>query len=351
MPVSPGEGTLSSDIRVLRTAAEIPHAAPSVLLRWAGAAAAVLLVAGTAGVGVLLWGPGAATILAPELPAPPPTSSPSVAQESVTPYVWITIPGGPFRYGPPAEGNNWTEQVDVPTFQITRYEVSNDQWMEYLRERADVLRARGGFRASVPSNWPWRKIPGAAAPGDEEPYLPEGRERLPVSGITFDQAKWEFCAWLNQSGRAPGARIPTEDEWEKAARGTDGRTYPWGEGFLVRREEAGRTIEVDGAVVTPPPAVVTETSTDESFYGVLHMGGNVSEWVDRWGGEPGELGPRERTRVIRGASYQDGRADGPLYAKTWNNDVQMEPGMSALYVGFRVARSVQEKPAGEQGGK
>jgi formylglycine-generating enzyme required for sulfatase activity len=344
LPVRVDDGVLSPQIRVLRTAAE-PTEEPGswTLLRWAGIGAAGVLLLGTAAVGILLWQPGARTLLAGSTPRPPDDASlVPAATIPGTKFEWVGIPAGSFKCGPPAEGRAWTEEVDVPAFEILKHEVTNAQWLEYVRDRwAELItRAGGRPRSSVPSNWPWRKRPDLPAPADEEPYVPEGWEALPVRGISFDEAQ-NYCAWLRDTGRVPGARIPSEDEWEKAARGEDGRPYPWGPDFMVKTTEAGRTVEVEGALVlAATPSVVYYSATDVSPYKVLHMGGNVSEWTDLWGRRGNEApGPWDRDRVIRGASFQIGREDGRIYARTWNNEVRMERGMSALDVGFRLART------------
>lgn len=342
LPARPEEEVLSSHIRVLRRAAKRASRRPgSAVLRWIVTGTAGALVLGTIGVGVLLWNPGASSLLVPAAQEPglPPEQAPGPADGPVR-FDWVTVEAGPFRYGAPLSADQrWTGEGHIPAFQILRHEITNAHWMEFLRDRKEDLLNRGKLRASVPSNWPWREVPGAKAPFHEEPYLPERSEDLPVCGITFDAAL-DYCAWLNLTGLQPGARLPREDEWEKAARGMDGRTYPWGEEFLIRTEVSGRVHEQPGALVdqkTPIPA--NYSATDVSPYGILHMGGNVSEWTDLWGRLPGEpSGEFDRNPVIRGASYRLNLEDGADYARTWNDFVRMERGMSAPDVGFRLAR-------------
>ena len=197
-------------------------------------------------------------------------------------------------------------------------------------------------------------MPGAKPPLDEEPWIPGGEEGLPVRGITFHQAE-KFCEWLDRSGRQPGARMPNEEEWEKAARGRDGRIFPWGDSFLVETSASGRRLSVEGAVVTSAtPLPVGLSTTDVSPCGALHMGGNVSEWTNLWGARPGsreEEGPWDLQRVIRGASFQDGRENGERFAATYHSEFRMEKGITALSVGFRIARSVPEGAAPGEGGR
>jgi formylglycine-generating enzyme required for sulfatase activity len=166
-----------------------------------------------------------------------------------------------------------------------------------------------------------------------------------VRGVTFDQAQ-AFCLWLRSTGRQPGARLPTEDEWEKAARGTDGRAYPWGDEFEVEATAFGKTRLVEGAVVdgtTPVP--VHFATPDASPYGVLHMGGNVSEWTDIFGrrGQEAE-GPWDADRVIRGASFLDGPEEGARCARTFFSDWKYDRRMTVTTVGFRIVRPVPDGP-------
>lgn len=336
LPAGPGKEVLSSQIRVLRPTAATPPV-DSPLLRWVSAAAALALVGATTAVGFVLLSPEGGRMLLPDPPAgSPETGTVLPAAGQGIGLEWVTVPAGPFRYGSPQGGRNYTEEVEIPAFQIARYEVTNTQWMEYLLERREDLQALDRWAPAVPSYFTWRKDP---AGKDDLPVIPPGEESLPVRGVSFEQAE-AFCAWLDVSGRAPGARLPREDEWEKAARGTDGRVYPWGDDFMLSIPVPGKTLRLEGGVVAAPlPTVVTLTVTDLSPYGVYHMGGNVSEWTDLWGRRPEEArGPWDRYQVIRGASFQDGLEDGAIYARTWNNDVRMEVGMSALWVGFRVAR-------------
>ena len=348
LPARSGDAVLSSEIRVLRE--EVPGAAQAragALLRWAAAGAGVLLLAGTAAVGIVLWSPAATSVLVPSPPDAAPASPTARGPiGSTTPWKWCRVPGGPFKYGAPSEDRAWTDEVDVPAFEILQSEISNSQWLEYLREREVDLRKSEEFRSSVPAHWAWRKVPGREPPQDEEPFLRDGEEHQPVRGVTFDQAQ-AFCRWLRDSGRQPGARLPTEDEWEKAARGTDGRTYPWGPVFRIASTAFGRTRLLEGAVVdevTPVPVVFL--TTDSSPYGVLHMGGNVSEWTDIFGRRGAEAeGPWDRDRVIRGASFQDGPEEGERCARTWHDQWKYDRRMTVTTVGFRVVRPVPEAPA------
>jgi eukaryotic-like serine/threonine-protein kinase len=194
----------------------------------------------------------------------------------------VEIPAGPFLMGcnaavdkecfdnePPAH------QVEVPAFRIGRTEVTVEQYARCVQ--AGTCSTTG---LTVPSqqgieqkNW-----------ADFCNWGKPGRERHPINCLDWAQAK-AYCTWA-------GARLPTQVEWEKAARGTDGRKFPWGnEGFVaghpvanVSDESAKRvypkwTIPAgydDGWVGTAP---VGSFPAGASPYGALDMIGNVWEWL------------------------------------------------------------------------
>ena len=139
-------------------------------------------------------------------------------------------------------------QVSVEPFYIDRTEVTNLQWKIYLdatgREPGQYL---------VDYGWGGKDIPA-------------GDEMLPVANVTFTEVL-DFLAWA-------GKRLPTEEEWTLAARGTeDDRKYPWGD----RWDSAN----CQNASVLPSQPIAVGTYPDgASPYGVLDMSGNVWEWVD-----------------------------------------------------------------------
>lgn len=347
IPARPGKEVLSSQIQVLRTSGAALRPRTPAPLRWAAAGVAAALVIATGVVGFLVLSPGGASILIPE-PADggPGEGAPGGGAFRLD---WIAVEGGPFRFGPPRDaGQRWSESLDIPAFEILRTEISNAQWREYLLDRREYLMSQGQWEASVPGYWTWTKDPEDPEGPREIPGFPAAEETLPVRGVSFLQAV-DFCAWLRATARAPGARLPREDEWEKAARGRDGRTYPWGEGFEDEASIFGRVVRRNRAAVdAPKPMPVDVTATDVSPYGVLHMGGNVSEWTDLGLWNSGtEAGEWNRYRVIRGASFQEKTEDGAISARTWNNDFTMEGRFTSPLVGFRIARDA--RAAGAEG--
>lgn len=202
---------------------------------------------------------------------------------------WITIPEGEFRSG------SDQQTLDLPAFEITRYPITNFQYMQFLQINP---------QHSPPPDW-------------KDGMYPRGKSLHPVVGVSLNDAL-AFCAWLD-------CRLPTEEEWEKAARGPDRRTYPWGEewveGLFCNNWES------KAAGTTP----VDRYPQGVGPYGVWDMVGNVWEWT---GSE--YQGPF--MHVLRGGSWREfGSIAVRLTARSW---LWIDEGRDD--VGFRCARSLNE---------
>jgi iron(II)-dependent oxidoreductase len=180
--------------------------------------------------------------------------APAVA---VTPL--ISIPAGEFLMGSdtgPADERP-AHRVTLPAFEIDRTPVTNAQ-------AAAFLNANG---PTGPQGEDWFQDDDADARVHRKGsvWIPDaGYEDHPVLEFSWFGAR-EYCAWV-------GRRLPTEAEWEKAARGTDGRTYPWGE---AAPDPARARFRAGWAGTAP----VGRLAAGASPYGVLDLAGNAWEWV------------------------------------------------------------------------
>jgi formylglycine-generating enzyme required for sulfatase activity len=142
----------------------------------------------------------------------------------------------------------------------------------------------------------------------------EERNSHPINCVDWNQAK-TFCEWT-------GKRLPTEAEWEKAARGTDKRTYPWGNEWDAKK--ANVSGDADGFAETAP---VGSFPAGASPFHALDMSGNVWEWTADWDDK------EQKYRVLRGGSWLD---------KAWYVRVayrlRYEPGIWLVPIGFRCAQ-------------
>lgn len=221
----------------------------------------------------------------------------------------VTVPAGTFvmgdRTGDPSEYPE--RRLQIPAFRIDRTEVSNGQYLACVRARA-----------CDPS------------PYADDPIL--GAELHPVVGVTWYDAR-AFCRWA-------GKRLPTEAEWERAARGSDLRKWPWAGAFDPSK---ANTRSGDPFEKTAP---VNGFQAGMSPFTLLHMAGNAAEWVEdgfdpvRFRRAPTDPSPppmpSARRRVVRGGSYAD-----PSHVVRVSARDSMEATESSNTVGFRCAAAAE----------
>ena len=266
---------------------------------------------------VMLLGLGVATA------SEPPASAGGTAPEGAKGKdgaPMVLIPAGPFTMGSndglPAERPEHVVTLDA--FYIDRYEVSMQHYRAFLVEA----------KHDAPPTW------------DDE--AAETVSDRPAVGMGWADAG-AYCAWA-------GKRLPTEAEWEKAARGTDGRRYPWGQMQpFVDIANYNRGVWVSEAVTLAGVSGGVEGMSvrhglkegGRSPYGLHHMAGNAAEWVADWydreyySKSPKKNPPGPATgekKVIRGGSW----SDLPLALRS-SARVSAEPDFQDRTIGFRCA--------------
>jgi len=164
---------------------------------------------------------------------------------------------------------------------------------------------------------------------------PEGKELLPVVNVSYEDAV-EFAKWRSKRDSVK-YRLPTEEEWEYAARGGDqGNLYPWGNNWVKGRAST-RYLDLNAGGTDPEP--VGSHPEDKTRWGVLDMEGNVSEWTSSkasfYKGNPMQVEERAKNWIVlRGASYATvDKKKLPLTYRDW-----FEPTFKYESFGFRLVR-------------
>lgn len=236
---------------------------------------------------------------------------------------WVEIPKGDFIYQD-------DQKLTLPTFYIARYPITYAQFQAFLD-------APDGFDND---EW-WHGLALQKQEMGEQafPYANHPRER-----VSWYQAV-AFCRWLTAKYHSVGAglrpamwdqgweiRLPTEQEWEKVARGVDGRVYPWGNDYIPGYANIDETYDRIGPYYLARTTAVGLYPQGASPYGVLDMSGNVWEWCMNEYEHPERTQPEgDARRVLRGGSWNN--VHGSARAAIRYN---LDPFIRNAYLGFRV---------------
>ena len=227
----------------------------------------------------------------------------------------VLVPAGEFWMGL-AEGEGLDDEqprhkVYLDAYYIDQYEVTTERYAKFL-ELA---------RWQKPVNWDMVKAPDHAT--------------RPVIGVSWADAD-AYC-------RINGRRLPTEAEWEKAARGTTERRFPWGD----KRPQAavalfGQMTKFSYDLLKP----IGSYPDGVGPYGAFDLAGNVAEWVQDWydgeyyreSPEKNPQGPRNgQYKMVRGGSW----SDMPVYLMSASRTSKLPPDTRNAFIGFRCAQSVK----------
>jgi formylglycine-generating enzyme required for sulfatase activity len=218
----------------------------------------------------------------------------------------VLIPAGPFTMGSRPDDDvpddeKPQHEVDLPAYRMGVYSVTNRQYAEFVKQAKHPAPKKAGWLGQSP---------------------PQNKLEHPVVGVTWYDAK-AYCEWLSQKTER-AYRLPSEAEWEKAARGDDGRAYPWGSEWDAARCNCS-------ASGTAP---VASHAAGQSPYECYDMVGNVWEWTcTLWGrgwrvpdfqypyqahdGREDLEADETMHRVFRGGSFEDDVRDLRCSARRW----------------------------------
>jgi len=202
-----------------------------------------------------------------------------------------------------------SRKIFLESYYIDKYEVTNDEYKKFIDET--------GYD-ELPGHW-------------EKGTYVQGRENYPVTHVTWREAL-TYAIWAQKS-------LPTEAQWEKAARGVDGRLYPWGDNYVKGKSN----MDIDGARDLTKVGTYPE---DISPYNVYDLGGNVMEWTMDWYlayPDSTYKNPRygKKLKVLRGNAFQQ---SGHYFLEAFRysfSRTEADPNDYFENVGFRCVKQVK----------
>ena len=238
--------------------------------------------------------------------------------------IMVAIPAGEFTMGSDKySAERPVQKINLDSYYIDKYLVTNEKFTKFVEESKYKTDAEKEGAGNVRIGRRWKKVDGASWKKPDGLTTIDGKENHPVSQVSYNDAS-AYCKWAQKD-------LPTEAQWEKAARGPDANEYPWG-----NSDPNDTSANFDNIIGTTTP--VTEYEKGQSFYGVQDMAGNVYQWCKDWYGT-GEraannpAGPKEgKERVIKGGSFIEGMES----LRSANRD-RYEPNYSSFLFGFRCA--------------
>jgi len=271
-------------------------------------------------------------------------------ETGVNAEAWVEIPAGEFL-----EGQHRHEVMIETAYEIMVTDVTNEQYVRYLNEAL----AKGSIKVAADTVRGYYK--GDPFDGYKHEFEIPAGDKLhlnlaePGMRITFDGKTFTvvggfenhpvtFVTWFGANAYAEfyGWRLPSEHEWEKAARGTDGRTYPWGEDIAANSANylSSHTLfdKMLGENTTTTPVGFYngqthndyETVDHKSPYGLYDMAGNVWQWC-------GDDYPDLHYRYMRGGSRTNYEYNLFVWARN-----SAGPDFYSMYIGFRCARAIKD---------
>ncbi len=236
----------------------------------------------------------------------------------------VHVPAGEFTMGSDKYSvEKPVQKIKLSDYYIDKYLVTNAQFQTFVAAAGYVTDAEKEGTGLVRVGRRWNKVEGANWKSPDGVTGIDAKQDHPVSQVSYNDAR-SYCQWAKKD-------LPTEAMWEKAARGPDGREFPWG-----NEDPMEDTANHDNYVGSTTP--VTAYEKGQSFYGVQDAAGNVYQWCrDLYG-----IGPRAETdpagpetgkeHVIKGGSFIEGMES----LRSANRD-RYEPNYSSFLFGFRCA--------------